>query len=190
MASEFLSFNWGDGNVRHLARHGVITQEAEECYLNDPLIVEEHNVEGEDRYVALSETDASRRLTFVFTIRAEQVRFITAYPMSKTADNLGRRTIAMERSPSFSSEQEEAECWDSHPEALSQRFEDARRNGTLRRLSVTELPGAKATAAVHISAHELTRARELASKRGMSYQTYVETLLHDALDSEEKRLAS
>jgi hypothetical protein len=41
-----------------------------------------------------------------------------------------------------------------------------------------------------IPPEELTRARRLAAKRGLRYQTYVKMLLHEALDAEEKKLAS
>ena len=37
---------------------------------------------GYDQNLALGETDAGRRLAFVFTIRHSRVRFITAYPMT------------------------------------------------------------------------------------------------------------
>ena len=69
-------------NERHLARHSVKPEDAEQCYRNDPLIVEEQEVDGEIRYLALGETDTFRRLAFVFTIRRDQVRFVTAYAMS------------------------------------------------------------------------------------------------------------
>jgi hypothetical protein len=44
--------------------------------------------------------------------------------------------------PAFANEQEEAAWWDAHPEALTNRFEAARSQGTIRRLSETSLPGA------------------------------------------------
>lgn len=75
-------FNWDDANRRHLARHAVSPQEAEQCYWNDPLVVEEQSIHAELRYLALGETDAGRRLAFVFTIRGARVRFVTAYPMT------------------------------------------------------------------------------------------------------------
>jgi len=75
-------FSWDEANIRHLARHGVSKSEAEQCYRNDPLIIEEQFAGKELRYLALGETNASRRLEFVFTLRHGQVRFITAYPMA------------------------------------------------------------------------------------------------------------
>jgi len=34
-------FDWDDASLTHLARHAVSAQEAEQCYRNDPLIIEE-----------------------------------------------------------------------------------------------------------------------------------------------------
>ena len=91
--------------------------------------------------------------------------------------------------PKFSSEEEEATWWDAHPEVLAERFQTARQQGQLRRLSQTNLPGASETVTIRIPPQELTRARTLAAKRGLRYQTYLKMLLHDALDAEEKKLA-
>ena len=46
------------------------------------------------------------------------------------------------------------------------------------------------TVTIRIPPDELTRARTLAAKRGLRYQTYLKMLLHEALDAEEKKLAS
>ena len=43
---------------------------------------------------------------------------------------------------------------------------------------------------IRIPQQELTRARTLAAKRGLRYQTYLKMLLHEALDADEKKLAS
>ena len=43
---------------------------------------------GEERYLALGETDSSRRLAFVFTIRRGRVRFVTAYAMTPEQQEL------------------------------------------------------------------------------------------------------
>jgi predicted DNA binding CopG/RHH family protein len=91
--------------------------------------------------------------------------------------------------PKFSSEEEEATWWDAHPEVLAEPFQTARQRGQLRRLSQTNLPGASETVTIRIPPQELTRARTLAAKRGLRYQTYLKMLLHDALDAEEKKLA-
>ena len=64
-----------------MARHGVAPSEAEQCYRNDPFVVEEQLVSGEHRILSLGETDAGRRLAFVFTERWGKIRMITAHPM-------------------------------------------------------------------------------------------------------------
>ncbi|HTP89815.1 MAG TPA: CopG family antitoxin [Bryobacteraceae bacterium] len=102
----------------------------------------------------------------------------------KKAERLSQKPI-----PSFASEREEAAWWDAHPEALTERFRAAARRGRVRRLSQTSLPGASETVTIRIPDVELKRARELAARRGLRYQTYIKMLLHEALDAEEKRLA-
>jgi predicted DNA binding CopG/RHH family protein len=98
--------------------------------------------------------------------------------------------MSHEAIPKFASEEEEANWWDAHPEVLTERFEAARQQGKVHRLSQTNLPGASETVTIRIPPEELTRARTLAAKRGLRYQTYVKMLLREALDAEEKKLAS
>ena len=92
--------------------------------------------------------------------------------------------------PPFATEQEEAAWWDAHPEALTDRFRDAMQRNSVRRLSHTNLPGASETFTLRIPADELIRVRQFAAQRGLRFQTYLEMLLHEALDDEEKKLAS
>jgi predicted DNA binding CopG/RHH family protein len=92
--------------------------------------------------------------------------------------------------PQFASEQEEANWWDAHPEALTLRFEKARLGGKVKRLSQTNLPGASDAVTIQLPEQELSRVRQFANQRGLGYQTYLKRLLHEALDAEEKRLAS
>ncbi len=83
MSNSSSIFDWDDANIHHLARHAVSPDEAEQCHRNDPLIVEEQLVRGELRYLALGETNSSRRLAIIFTVRNEKVRFVTAYAMTR-----------------------------------------------------------------------------------------------------------
>ena len=98
--------------------------------------------------------------------------------------------MKQESIPSFANEQEEAAWWDAHPEAITERFREAKQQGTLRRLNQTKLPGASDTVTIRIPQEELRRARHLAAQRGLRYQTYLKMLLHQALEAEEKKLAS
>ena len=43
---------------------------------------------------------------------------------------------------------------------------------------------------IRVPDQDLIRARRLAANRGLRYQTYLKMLLHEALDAEEKKLAS
>jgi predicted DNA binding CopG/RHH family protein len=96
--------------------------------------------------------------------------------------------MSRQPTPKFASEEEEASWWDAHPEVLAERFQTAKQQGQVQRLSQTNLPGNSETVTIRIPPEELARARTLAAKRGLRYQTYLKMLLHEALDSEERKL--
>ncbi|MBI2982078.1 MAG: BrnT family toxin [Deltaproteobacteria bacterium] len=81
---EFGGFEWDHGNRdKSRLKHGILPEEAEQCFFNDPWIVvdEKHSTEEEKRYILLGETDAKRRLFIAFTMRGVLVRVISARPM-------------------------------------------------------------------------------------------------------------
>jgi uncharacterized DUF497 family protein len=83
---EIEGFQWDDGNSeKNWARHGVTRTEAEQVFLNRPLIVARSVREGipEARYFALGRTDSLRDLTIVFALRERLIRVISARPMSR-----------------------------------------------------------------------------------------------------------
>jgi predicted DNA binding CopG/RHH family protein len=92
--------------------------------------------------------------------------------------------------PEFATEEEEAEWWDNHPDLLAERFQIAKQQGKVKHLSETTLPGAAETVMLRIPQSDLSRARVLAARRGIRYETYLKMLLREALDAEEKKLAS
>ncbi len=86
-----------------------------------------------------------------------------------------RRAIVVD-APEFQSEAQEAAWWDRHQDLIAdlllkhgRRAAVPTKNGSLR-LPVTDID----------------RARKLAAKRGVGYQTLIKTLLHDALKRESK----
>lgn len=88
------SFQWDEGNSDKVwLRHQVAQAEAEQLFFNRPIIVAEDQAHSEQevRHFALGKTDAGRLLMVVFTIRTEQVRVISARPMSRR-----ERTIYVE----------------------------------------------------------------------------------------------
>src|SRR5262245_27498517 len=93
----------------------------------------------------------------------------------------------------FKTEAEEAEWWSENQELIAERFEKAKASGKLGKGTVArmaqEQAGASPTITIRLPESDLARARNLAAKRGLRYQTYLKMLLQEALSSEEKRLS-
>ena len=75
---------------------------------------------------------------------------------------------------------------------LSRRLRPAANCGPARaaRLARQHATGITPTTTIRLDPQDISRARALAAKRGVRYQTYLKMLLHEALAAEEKRLAS
>lgn len=51
------------------------------------------------------------------------------------------------------------------------------------------VPAAKSTkTTIRLDAYDIARAKTLAAKKGMRYQTFLKSLLHQALDKEERQI--
>lgn len=97
--------------------------------------------------------------------------------------------------PEFDSEAEEAQWWYDHREEITKAFQEAAARGELRtgsaaRLARQQFTGITPTTTIRLDPQDISRARTLAAKRGMRYQTYLKMLLHEALAAEERKLAS
>jgi predicted DNA binding CopG/RHH family protein len=95
--------------------------------------------------------------------------------------------------PAFRSEAEEAKWWYEHREVLDRDFEEAAKAGTLKKLTRQELLkrlSASRVISIRLPEDDLARLRRLAAGKGLPYQTYMKSLLHQALEREEKRPAS
>jgi len=80
-------FEWDSGNARKSDKHGVSQQEAEQVFLNQPLLVLEdlkHSL-NEPRFHALGKATDGRLLHIAFTVREEgkMIRVISARPMHR-----------------------------------------------------------------------------------------------------------
>ena len=76
-------FQWDEGNAStNWTRHHVSQTEAEQVFLNRPLVVAAP-FKNESRQFAFGHTDARRLLTVVFTVRETLVRVISVRPMSR-----------------------------------------------------------------------------------------------------------
>jgi len=81
-------FDWDEGNSRKsVDKHGVSQVEAEQVFVNEPLLVLEDERHGgqEVRLHALGHTDAGRLLHVTFTVRHNDtvIRVISARPMHR-----------------------------------------------------------------------------------------------------------
>ncbi|HEY7095665.1 MAG TPA: hypothetical protein VH437_03000 [Terriglobales bacterium] len=88
-----LVFEWDETNIRRLGRKRITPDEVEQCYSTDPLVWKELLTDGQTRFLALGESDAGRRLAFVFMLPRGQVRLrlITAYPMTRAQQEIYER---------------------------------------------------------------------------------------------------
>ena len=89
MAHEILEctgFEWDAGNSeKNWISHQVTKSECEQVFFNQPLIIgdDEKHSQNEKRYFTLGQTDNSRLLFIVSTIRENLIRVISARDMNK-----------------------------------------------------------------------------------------------------------
>lgn len=79
-------FEWDEGNAeKNWLKHRVSRSEIEQTFFNRPFVVADdarHSAD-EPRFYALGQTDRSRKLFVVFTIRETRIRVISARDMSR-----------------------------------------------------------------------------------------------------------
>ncbi|HUS06195.1 MAG TPA: hypothetical protein VMZ52_07865 [Bryobacteraceae bacterium] len=97
----------------------------------------------------------------------------------------------------FKTEAQEAEWWAKNQDLIADRFERAKAAGTVGTGTIERIArerasqaGASPTITIRLPENDLTRARTFAAKKGLRYQTYLKMLLHEALNSEEKKAGS
>ena len=99
--------------------------------------------------------------------------------------------------PVFATEAEEAEWWFQNREVHSKQLLAAVRTGAAQTLTAGKLrariaASKKAPApvvALRIPEADLALARKQAERKGLPYQTYIKSLLHETLTEREKRKA-
>lgn len=95
--------------------------------------------------------------------------------------------------PVFPSEAEEAAWWDSHQDLVEQGFLEEAAAGTLgrgrvaKRAAAAKPSGASPTLTLRVPETDISRARALAARKGLRYQTLLQMLIHEGLEREEKR---
>jgi uncharacterized DUF497 family protein len=79
-------FEWDEGNVeKNWISHKVTAAECEQIFFNLPLVVADDlkHSNKENRFYVLGQTNASRLLFLVFTIRRKLIRVISARDMNR-----------------------------------------------------------------------------------------------------------
>jgi uncharacterized protein len=77
---------WDAGNLeKNWRTHQVSAAECEQLFFNQPLVVagDPAHSQREERFYALGQTDAGRRLFVAFTLRGDLLRVISARDMSR-----------------------------------------------------------------------------------------------------------
>jgi predicted DNA binding CopG/RHH family protein len=99
--------------------------------------------------------------------------------------------------PAFATEAEEAEWWYKNRNAHGKQLGDAVKSGEAQLLTKEKLreriAASKKTpapvVALRIPQADLALARKQAEQKGLPYQTYIKSLLHETLAEREKRKA-
>jgi uncharacterized DUF497 family protein len=73
-------FDWDKESRAHIARHGVTPEEVEQAVMISPVDLATQYYEGEERFLLLGATAATRVLAVVLTWRDDRMRVVTAYP--------------------------------------------------------------------------------------------------------------
>ena len=82
--------------------------------------------------------------------------------------------------PKFKNEADEADWWDSHPEAAAEILEQALKTGTARRKVPLK------TVTMRLPVADLEAAQDIANRKGLPYQPYIKMVLHEALQKERR----
>lgn len=83
-----MEFGWDAENRKHIARHGIAPEEAEEAVLIEPLEAGVQRHESEERVLCFGRTRSGRLFTVLFAERRGKIRVVTAYEMTKEQQRL------------------------------------------------------------------------------------------------------
>jgi uncharacterized protein len=81
-----LNFDWDEGNLAHIAQHGITREEAEQSLLGHLLDIElqiDETTVSEERLLQIGETAKGRILQLLTTWRDNKVRVISAWDAPK-----------------------------------------------------------------------------------------------------------
>jgi predicted DNA binding CopG/RHH family protein len=88
--------------------------------------------------------------------------------------------------PKFENEAEEADWLYENRECLATEFLKAAQEGRVRQGTLKQR-GITPPTTIRLALEDISRARTLAERRGLRYQTYLKMLIHEALEQEERK---
>jgi predicted DNA binding CopG/RHH family protein len=91
--------------------------------------------------------------------------------------------------PQFETEGDEARWWTENQDQIADRFQQAAAEGKLGR-GIVARRGNTPTTTIRLDPEDIHKARIHAARRGMKYQTYLKSLIHQALGQEESQSGS
>lgn len=94
--------------------------------------------------------------------------------------------------PKFKTEAEEAQWWYDNREKVEDALISAMDNGTIQHGTAQRLTGearASRNVTIRMVEADLDLARKQAEEKGLPYQTYIKSVLHEALVKRERRRA-
>jgi predicted DNA binding CopG/RHH family protein len=94
--------------------------------------------------------------------------------------------------PEFENEAQEAAWWDDHKALVEENLLNGIREGNAQKGNAQRLIGEARSSkniTIRMPLADLERARQLSAKKGLGYQTFMEMLLHEALEREHQRVA-
>ena len=92
--------------------------------------------------------------------------------------------------PAFATEAEEAKWWDDKREMVEDNLALAMNDGTIVRGAAKRLMSESKVSkniTIRMAEADLNLARQQAQEKGMPYQTYIKSVLHEALIKQKKR---
>jgi uncharacterized DUF497 family protein len=80
-----VGFEWDEGNVRHIARHHVLPDEAEEVFFDIENVVDEdlEHSAREQRFLIIGKTEQGRLLYQIFTRRGDKIRVVSSRDINR-----------------------------------------------------------------------------------------------------------
>jgi len=196
-----LAFDWDEANAGHVARHGVSPEEVQQVFANDPMDLSAEDVEGEQRYSSVGHTNRLRVLVLAWTMRGRSGTSDNGVRCERAAgeavsDGEGILNMAdkVERlvAPKFETEAQEAHWWYENRDRVEDALIKAMDNGTIQRGAAQRLASGRRVSrnvTIRLAEADLDLARRQAEDKGLPYQTYIKSVLHEALVKRERRRA-